>query len=509
MYQAKPSVLDPSPSQSTPPDGPQSTFDSQSSLNERLIALAGNPNLKEEMKEANAAIRSLIISVDSVVYEDTKANLDYIEEGVNLHSFAYSAESLIHLKDESDNSLPKYPLQSLSKWNYLKFYDVDALGVDGNALADGVSRPLLDSATVQLILATFSGVTDLTFVNASYYFERYIDRLIEMLKNDGWSRQLTTFRLVNLEDCFLPSTKQLFKAINELPVLEALDIKLERSLLIHRLPILGRLKKFHFSFDEYELESYSHNKNNFSIFLRSLARYGGERGDLQVDLPNAHYYINDWEDGDGDMFVSALVAIEGIRVLRLNNFPVEQSYINMTGLVLHFPWLTSIFLKTAAIDCRELFRTLEPLEHLAQLGLEVDFTPPPGDGDDVLSAKLLNLIPRSPTAQLKSVKGLDLFNMNAHYHLEWLNLPVTMPNLQAIHFLGFNCRICNSAANLQIACSELLLTIIQTRVPFGQVTFRPLAFSKIVCNAHVATRLLANTGRLISQFLSNVLQNQV
>lgn len=439
----------------------------QMSLNERLEALMTIPQLREQIVSTNRSIHSLTIIIIGRL--DVPDNLKVFESKINLDSIADKVKSAASL---NENTSVLFKLHRLTPFNCLHFRDEDTEGTEDRFFGGGEEGQLppsfqyhLDSSTVRQIINTFPAVTELTILNRSSQLWKYMHCLVELLR--AWKDQLTAFTFVNAKDSYptLPTTDGLFSAINELPVLKTLTIKLQYHLQFHtlQLPLLSQLTAVHFSFTEGR-NMKEQNQANLDVFMRSLKQFSKQSfGCLQVDLPNAHLYM----DND-DSILASISASHQIRFIRVNLDTYSQ--LNLVSRVSRFPWLICLALETTQDGLKTLFSKISSLKHLLFLKLKIDF-------ENVSKEKTLISFPFS--SALKTVKGVDLVGIQSHTQLQWLNLPVIMPSLEAIHFTNYICCLCCEKKKVVLfddccphVCGQFLADLRSTGVSFCQITFR-------------------------------------
>lgn len=356
-----------------------------------------------------------------------------------------------------------------------------------------ITKLQLNSITVQKIIFAFPAITQLNFINKSFAskYEYLIKFLENDQKNQGWKDQLTTLRIIEITGVkVLPIINQrLFTAINALPVLEKLDIvlKSEDGLQLENLSVLARLKKVRFD----------HLKTkDFVTFLNFLQQYAADNAHLQIDLPNGFEMLF-------PPIINTQTPVSNFspdtrlfkQIVRINNLPhLFHDLFKFKSISTSLPHLTSLsIICPYSSNGAELFSIISrQLPHLCHLKLAINFTKIRIRRNERLNDIVVRgqiIIPR-PSSPLTSVKVLELdVTVKSHNKdLEWLNLPVTIPNVIAIHFLSFSCVKCKIHSHLiNIAktslpkklsvvarkCFETVLMQlnIQTSVSFKQITF--------------------------------------
>ena len=114
----------------------------------------------------------------------------------------------------------------------------------------------------------------------------------------------------------------------------------------------------------------------------------------------------------------------------------------MPHICSQFSSLTSLRVICKESQLGVLFTALSKLPQLVHLALSLNWQRESGN-----QLEQQQPLPR-PLAQLTSLRALQLFLFEySHSRVQWLNLPVTMPRLQAIHLLDFQCEICGVSLN--------------------------------------------------------------
>ncbi|KAH9391451.1 hypothetical protein TYRP_007058 [Tyrophagus putrescentiae] len=386
---------------------------SQMTAEDRINAHRVCPQWCHRVREVNrVTVPSLTIAV-AYCASDAELFINYLDVG-NIAS--------VRLLTNADGS-PQYPLHRLTKGNSLKF--------EGGQL---------NSAVVKQITSSFSGITELIFVT---HINKYLNQkrchqwrgkmannflpvtndndflelshLVEMLVDDRFKNQLTSLKVFvkdfkngcNRED-FRP--EPLFDAINSLPKLKYLTLKLSFS-KIPDLPILAQLKKVTIA---------AYNK---IAFLHSLEQYAVHNTEgLQVEIQRGCGWMKELNNVNPSL---------RSRICRLEKSPISVDYLHSVGT--NFPNLTSLTVRLNSTDCPKFLSSLSQLRQLFHLGLEINFYRK--NAPQVLSPR--------PSTPLTSVKVLSLgLKITTHRQLPWLNLPVIVPNVQAIDLGIISCRFC-------------------------------------------------------------------
>lgn len=364
----------------------------------------------------------------------------------------------------------------------------------------------LSYRTAQLIISLFPAITELNFVNQSYDWETY-EYLVHMLRTVRWKPQLLALRIIEQNEFqpSLATCQRVFKAINNLPSLRRLALQMynqsEKGLqcITPVLPVLACLKEVRYEVgNENHLQTFLMNviinaRENVDLqidmpaFLSVLRHLLDENPTYVTGLIFTYFHERIVRIADQNL-IDSLTELDFFCHL----FPHLTS-ISITC--------------TSYSMCAPMFASIcENLSHLCHLVLNFDFQIPYeefdddfGDNDEVDAeanganadnhdeaivenngeavedaddannhdeadehndehndeavenadpennddAQIdLNLL--RPSAPLASVKALDLVvTLTSHFDLQWLNLSVTMPNVQTIHFISYECLQCN------------------------------------------------------------------
>ena len=287
----------------------------------------------------------------------------------------------------------------VSKWNSLQFSNIhqDAL-------------PTVE----EVVTVLFSAVTNLSFVGCLMSYPCSIEYLTALLQHPHWASQLTSLTLNDSRKLSDELVHPLFSAINSLTALKHLVLNMEIYEEIPDLPILAQLKVV-ILMPEFHLPS----------LLASFESHAVGNDNLQVHL-NVFAYDNE----------NALIA--------LKNHPLRSRIVCLKGLSFknfmpfqhgqQFPSLTSLQLGGypgwSPPEVKTLFTALSQLPQLVHFLLSVDLS----DLNDSSPCLL---------TQLSSVRALDLnLYIESHSQVQWLNLQWTLPNCQAINFVGYDCNGC-------------------------------------------------------------------
>lgn len=419
------------------------------STNERINACLVCINWFHRVRELHKSVRNLtIIAGESTAEGTTDFNLNLIDE----YNFGYVPSMKQQLMKFAETEEPEEEnhekLECTNELNTLHFHTTRVN-----------SRQHFYAWTAKLIMAAFPFVTELNFVNLSS-IESANKNLSELLDvNRGWSKRLTAVRLKDNCVCQVSprdSLKLLFEAINSLPSLKRLSIDV-RSVQIanslRNLPILSRLKEIRLSL---------YREDFLKYFLSSVEKYAADNGALRIDLIRAekavHGLLDPYPKNSEAPTLESSIRERIIRVTGISPF----FFLSLIKLFADsFPLLSSISLSFDGKprNCAPTFAALsERLSHLRHLHIFLNFSKDaslgsgswdtyPREDDqvvEVLEDGHQIIRPVSPTAALPSVVALELeVIVESHFDVQWLNIPVTMPNLQAIHFGRYNCVRCN------------------------------------------------------------------
>lgn len=374
---------------------------SQLSLWDRISARKVCPEWHRLVGEVNRRISSLVIAFNV-------AHLKHIANQVNGLSIA--SELSVELLTANDGS-PLYPVHRAPNCLHFSFKKLKSL------------------PTAQQIISLFPEVTDLAFlgwnIDRGSSLDADIDQtteqyLLEMLQNEVWRSRLTK---LNVTGDFSTDngTPKLFDAINALPALKYLTLSVNK---IEELSIMSQLTELNFGpFSSGPIA-------DVTPFIRSLQKYAATNsgGQITVDL------------SDGIALIPQLSELDFNKrsiISRISFFPISYRHTNLLSLCTNFSNLTSLSLRFYSSQCRTLFAALANLQQLFHLYMEICFA----DDDDAPVPPVFD----PPKEKLLTVKALDLDLLVVSHlvDLQSLNLPLTMPNLQAIHLDQVDCRECD------------------------------------------------------------------
>ncbi|KAH9399926.1 hypothetical protein TYRP_017495 [Tyrophagus putrescentiae] len=195
------------------------------------------------------------------------------------------------------------------------------------------------------------------------------------------------------------------------------------------------------------------------VFLRSLEHHAAGNVDLQVHLHGYDY---------SRLFgLSEPVRRRFVRVCNIMKYYDSD---NVSHNCRQLPSLTSV--SVGCIRAPELgafFTALSTLPQLVHLNMMLNW---------MRQEENQFVEPTRSLAHLTSLKALDLsLNLHSHELMQWLkHLPVTMPRLQVIHLLNFNCASCGVPLDgyLRGDYSEATSPSISTALKCLRATLPPL-----------------------------------
>lgn len=448
--------------------------------NDRLSACQVCTNWYHRVRSVNqATVHCLTITV----------GIPLVGQGyfIDEHTFGYSRKVKQQLMkeaemrrnaDDADDDVDPEKLECSTIFNTLQFFNA---GTDTDAADYSPGQPQLNSTTVGLIMDVFPATIELNIINKSD-IPRY-EYLVQMLTSadgdhdddddessgNGWSKQLTALRLIDLRECDsdvrfkatrmssypLPphdaiwkasrkTNRRLFKAINRLPALRRLALVPENGkfgLRLEKLPVLARLR-------EVRLGQAWINRDDMRVFLRSLDQYAAGNERLLIDLPTAGQLREMMNPNlkvyknfiPGNSFCSQLQR----RVVRAHTASISWEKLASFGSF--FYRLTSLAVDLYPTDVTATsFRTIsQHLPHLLHLKLNFNFANG-GYGGNGLHPPLITPSSSPSSFCMASVRALELsLQMTTHDDLQWLSLPLIMPNLAIIHFTEYQCSKCHT-----------------------------------------------------------------
>ncbi|KAH9392617.1 hypothetical protein TYRP_005699, partial [Tyrophagus putrescentiae] len=347
------------------------------------------------VRAANRRVKALVIT-------DSNQKFDFF----NYFSLSSHHRSIYELKAAGE-SFPDYPSTRLSKWNGLRVEHLQQLS----------------KTDIKHIVNAFSAVTDLKVGTKSC---SQTENLIALLQNSQWTTQLTSLMLFADHESVLEKQQacRLSTVINALTALENLAIHWSqfnaRGFL--DLPILAQLKKVAVQLGDSDKQ----------FFVSSLNAHAVRNEHLQVQLLAHGGHREDFRPLN-QTFSSRIVRYR-IPTGSHDNYPV-YTLDNVCVLCNHFPALISLEIVFARpLQIGPLFTALSELPQLAHLLLGIGFS---GVNEELLPP------PCKLTAQLTSVRALDMYWCGSHAQLKWLNLQWTLPNLKVMVLQVFGCKSCD------------------------------------------------------------------
>ncbi len=360
--------------------------------NEQMVASKMSPRYAVLVRAANRTVKSLVITDQNV---EIPSDLKNLKNRIHCFSLASNPAMQPVMDIPGEPSFPDYPVAvsaRLSKWH--------CLVVDPNVQ--------IDTATTEQIVSIFSAVTDLKYIAP---LGENFRRLIALLQHPQWQCQLTHFMAHTTKWLDGQQSHELITAINDLTALQYLALDWCSHPYIPGLTILAQLKVV------------ALNVCYLQNFLRSLERYATDNADLQVHLLNR----------DTKVLLSLSQPLHS-RIVRYGWSHLDYSGDQVPLLCSQFRSLTSLYIKKIKLtDFASLFTALSQLPQLVHLWLWADLK----NGEKLPP-------PARPLAQLNTLRALELsLTISSHSEVQWLNLPVTMPNLYTIYIEEFYCRGCD------------------------------------------------------------------
>ena len=373
---------------------------SQMSLVDRINAHQTCPQWYHRVREINqTTVRSLTIASSFMSLRGFENCLN--EKYILNNDFSFLC---LYLVANPSKCQPEFPLHHLTAWNCLQF----------------TTDKQLNSAITQLIMSALPQITELIYFN---YTPVPLKCLVEMLQAKRKWRvhltRLTVWQQSPSDDDPL-KWKALIDSINALPALKYLTLNKFSMVLPRELPILARLK-------EICIEG-NMSEECLTNFLHSLQQYTSRNAEeLRVNLFNSLCTEE----------VSKIRLSETLRrcftCLSRNYLFVFNNQELLSLRLTTYPNLTSLKLRLSGDTITQAFSVLAQLRQLVQLSLDVEYIDPPSPPlrDQLLSVKVLSLHLILPE----------------HSPLQWLNLPVTMPNVHKIS-LKVSCTLCERKARI-------------------------------------------------------------
>ncbi len=357
------------------------------------------------VRAANLTVKTLVITDLNI---ENPSDFDNIINQINYYSLAFKPAMRPLMDIPGEPSFPNYPMTThLCKWHFL---NID------------LARQI-DTATIEQITTIFSAVTDLKFLTVLQKDDKH---LVALLQHPNWQCQLTSLMVYKTWWKSDQQGCELFTTINGLTSLKQLALDCCYYTAHPDLTILAQLKVVVFRL-------YS-----VGTFVRSLEQYATDNTDLQV-----HLFSDD---------IKGLLTLSQPLHHHIVHFGdgvwLDHLY-DWTRFCSQFLFLTSFSICLNQLtEVGPLFTALSQLRQLVYLELLVfPKSDEEGEEDEEEDEEVLPPAPR-PLAQMNSLRVLDLYlTITSHSEIKWLNLPVTMPNLQTIYIQGFCCASCNVKFN--------------------------------------------------------------
>ena len=408
---------------------------SQMNATDKIMAVNVCPKWHWRIKELHRDTQSLTVAIiDIIPGQQQHRQQHFLDKLLNWYSLCTGPHVGPLMTKEGNRCCLRHPTVT---WNCLQF-----------------APSQLTSALVQQIISAFPAISQLTFACHGHWSTAEFCHLRQMLtsppktttsKNGRqryWRPQLISLSVVCRGGVPVGSSsaeadsagspqghlRALYAAINELPAIKSLTLD---NLKLERLPILRRLS--HLNLRSYFAE-------NMKPLLQSLKQYARAKKILKQQLIRPESLSVELYECD-DRLLHRLNCLGGpLRGVfrRLNHYPlpVHHSDHLFSLKIANFSNLTSLALEVSVFFYnRLLFVLSRKLCKLVYLKLRVNFIVDPDDRDLVIDL---------PTAKLVSVQALDLMLVRIFDHslLQLLNVPVTLPNLRALHLDEIQCTNC-------------------------------------------------------------------
>lgn len=394
--------------------------------NSQLVAGAMSPRSALLVRDANRRLKMLVIT-DCADLRQTRRKVD---------AFSLGAKPCMRLIEASDSSSSSsdFPLstRNITKWNCL------LMGRNHRLQQFAFSAPT--------IAALFPAVTELKFIkwsSPSHQCQLLVDLLLLQQQDQdqdhqgssGWARQLTSLLVSNFDSDSAELARRLVGAINDrLPALRHLALHWGSDAELPELEVISRL----------QVLSICLWPRHTATFLRFLERYGVKNADHE----NFSVHLLPFGGNTDGSYIMALFGlgdpVHSRPVVRYSWDPLNYAADRVSLLCERFRSLTSLAVcRVAEAQVGPLFTDISSLAKLAHLQLEVNFER--GEEgqraaeDEGEEAEL----PEPPTSRSPSTRALELkLVITSHEQVQWLNLAWTLPALQAIHLMDFQCRQC-------------------------------------------------------------------
>ncbi len=364
------------------------------------------------VRAANRTVKTLVITDRNLISTQNILNSFFISSRPNLQQ----------LTDDRDKAIDLQPKAvRVNQWNSLKFRrDCQE-----------------DLPTVEEIATVlFSAVTSLVFIADDYNLclDESFQYLIALLQHPHLAIQLESLVLglnggFYNKDTRASLTYELMATLNALPALQLLAVDFGFWYEDPEMPALVVLAQLKVLVVKLRLEP------NEAFFLCAISEQAADNVDLQIHLEDgAAYDLSPYKHTSN--WSKSLYS----RVVRLG--VVNDRFWCGSEICPLFPSLTSISLVVRS--CEAFSTNYVPLitalsqhnRQLLHLGWKLDLV-------DQQNLNPISAPPPRSLPQLTSARAVTLdLDMADHSQVEWLRLPWTLPNCQAIHLRNFDCYRC-------------------------------------------------------------------
>ena len=380
---------------------------------DQLTASKMSPRFGPLVRAANRTVKTLVITSEDLIETQKIINSFFISSRPNLQQLTDNRGKAIDLQPKAVR---------VNRWNSLKFWR--------NCQED---LPTVEEIATVL----FSAATSLVFIADDYNLgnlDESFQYLVALLQHPHLAIQLESL-VLGLDGGFLNKdtraslTYELMATLNALPALQLLAVDFDFYYEDPEMPALVVLAQLKVLVVKLGLEY------NEAFFLCAISEQAADNVDLQIHLEDgAAYEVSKYTDNWSKSLYS--------RVVRLG--VVDDRFWCGSEICPLFPSLTSFSLVVRS--CEAFSTHYVPLitalsqhhRQLLHLGWKLDLVD--------LTEQNLNPISAPPPRslpQLTSVQAVTLdLDMADHSQVEWLRLPWTLPNCQAIHLRNFACDRC-------------------------------------------------------------------
>ncbi|KAH9395880.1 hypothetical protein TYRP_020294 [Tyrophagus putrescentiae] len=366
------------------------------------------------VRAANRRVKTLVIDRQLFNFATFKW-----KSGIPAHSLALSPSVQLLLLPSAADERPNYHFPK----GHLPNTTTTARLTRRNYLLVEEEDQLFDQATIELIVtAVFSAITELVFIWQSSALG---ENLLALLRRPQWARQLTSLEVCHLDNLGgspnedhsnpygEPLSRRLAAAINELPALQCLSMSSYDNFPLLP-PDLCRMTQLQV-LAIYAWED-SGDSPTAEASLRSLERYAADNVNNEEEDHHHHHrlqvHLSGWLPTER---LHSLSPALRRRIVRFDLSELSWADFDVPRLCRHFPSLNtlSVSVEAAPRPIRALFAALSSLPQLVHLALDMTRERP----------RTLDLELRITSSKLPL----------------WLNLPVVMPQLQALHLEQFYC----------------------------------------------------------------------